>query len=624
MAYLIIRSEEQGEVKFPLGEAPVYIGRSADKDICLRDLTVSNAHAKIVRDGGAYRVRDLGSTNGTYVNGELVRDAPLHDGDVCRVGNTEIVFVDAEYEAERSGSYARGGDRLRPPTSDTGLEDLFAHTVSLSLDEIETDVLTPAKLARAGRPPQPEQRLQHRISVLYRLGKQANRLERLERFLPTLAALVREAIGGDRAFVMLLDPQSGDLVPRAYDGVPGGDRKGISSTILQRVIAERSAVLTHDALTDPRFSHGESIAIMRIRSVMCVPLGVKQSVYGALYLDSLSQSSAFSTDDLRLLGVIGNQASIILRNIQLFEEQRRANLELRKAQEQLAAWNKELERKVAERTAELQQQAEEIRRLAELKDELLGIAAHDLRTPLTIIHGYAQIIGMGLRSGLLDPERLLEDVQAIERTSLEMTNLLNDLLDVRKIEAGRIRVVPEPTDPHELVYGCFHLHELWARSKGIRLQLEMPDGLPPVLCDGKRIQQVLNNLISNAIKFSHEGDTVTVGLVPRGEQGLEFRVEDTGQGIAPEDLPRLFGQYEEIGSSRPTGGEKSSGLGLAIAKKLVELHGSRIEVQSTAGQGSRFAFTLPWVDGHGAAAPRGGQLPASSSQPVDPPAPAAS
>jgi signal transduction histidine kinase len=612
MPHLLIRTEGHEELRFPLGEVSVLIGRSADKDICLRDLTVSNNHAKLSPEGAGWRFRDLGSTNGSFVNDSLQRDAVLNNGDVIRVGNTEMEFCDVAGEEDEADDQGAGDVQAQLPskTDSQGrqLTDLFSHTVSLTLDEIESDLL---KRKLSGVVSDGERFLQQKLAVLYQLGKHANRLEKLERFLPKLTSLVREAVGGDRVFVMLIDPESGDLVPRSYDGIKGGDGKGVSSTILECVISERSAILTHDALTDPRFSDGESVVIMRIRGVMCVPLGVKQMVYGALYVDSLTQTSTFDTEDLRLLGVIGSQASIILRNIQLFEDQRRTNAELRKAQERINAWNKELEKKVEERTAEIKDQAAEIQRLADLKDELLGIAAHDLRTPLTVIHGYAQMLGMSVANDMVEPERLSEDIATIEHTALEMTDLLNDLLDVSKIEAGRIHIAPTATDGQRLVMNCFRLHELWARSKGIDLRVEVDGQTASVMCDGKRIQQVLNNLLSNAVKFSSSGDTVTLRMQPRGDDAVEFAVEDTGQGIDPADLPKLFGKFEQV-SSKATGGEKGTGLGLAIAKKLVELHGGRIDVRSMQGTGSRFFFVLPLADGLGPA-PAAGSAAASGT-----------
>jgi two-component system, sensor histidine kinase and response regulator len=302
---------------------------------------------------------------------------------------------------------------------------------------------------------------------------------------------------------------------------------------------------------------------MRLQGVMCVPLGFKNENYGAIYVDSLKQQSTFVREDLHLLGMIGNQASVILRNIQLYE--------------QLQAWNKELERKVDERTADL--------------NELLGMAAHDLRTPLTVIHGYAQMLVMAAEQGMFETERGLDDLRAIERTALDMTNLLNDLLDAQKIEAGKIKIAPEKTDIRELIRDAYNLNSLWAQTKKINLRHDVSKDLEPVRLDRKRISQVLNNLVSNAIKFSREGDTITIEAHRDGTE-LEVSVKDTGQGISPDDLSRLFQKFEQ-GGTKATKGEKGTGLGLAIAKKLVELHGGRISVTSKLGSGSRFAFTIP-------------------------------
>ena len=602
MAYLIIKNGQRGDLKVPLGETPIFIGRSPDKDVCLRDLTVSNSHAKLVWEGGAYRLVDLRSTNGTFVNGEQIDERVLSHQDEITIGTTTIVFS----EERETPPTPETLPRYRAP-SEPRVDELFASTVAISIDDIESDVIEPVSKTRAL--PADTAAMHHKIRVLYNLGQTVNRLERLDQFLPRLVKLVEEAVGGERIFVMLIDPATGDLVPRAYGGRAGarGEKQGVSSTILNRVLTEREALMTRDALADARFREGESVALMRLRGVMCVPLGVKQAVYGAIYVDTLTRPSTFTEDDLRLLGVIGNQASIILRNIQLYEDARRTNQELLKAREEILAWNRELERKVEERTAELKKQSEEIKALAEIKDELLGIAAHDLRTPLTIIHGYAQLLLMALQDEAQPRARLAEDLRTIERTSLEMTNLLTDLLDVSKIEAGKIRISPEEVDAEELVLNACGLHQVLASGKKLTINLNIEKGLPRIVVDPKRIGQVLNNLLSNAIKFSDEGSTVTLSVRRVQADGLatpeaiEFGVEDTGQGIAAEDLPKLFSKFQQS-SAKPTRGEKGTGLGLAIAKKLVELHNGRIGVESVQGRGSRFFFVIPLVPPTAAAA----------------------
>jgi signal transduction histidine kinase len=581
MAYLIVRSEHEGPQKVPLADEPVFIGRAADKDVCIKDLTVSNSHAKITREGGRYKIRDLRSTNGTLVNGEEVDERFLSHGDEITIGNATITFLD--------------GRDIKPDTpqrqkaaGEAAFADIFTKTVAISIDDIDSGVVTPPKVEGD------YQALQRKLAVLYKLGQSFNQAEGLDAFLSRLTELVGEATGADRVFVLLIDPATGDLVPRAAGGRKAGSarRSGVSSTVVNRVLAEKQAILTSDALSDPRLRDAESVALMRLRGVMCVPLVIGEKVCGAIYADSTSAATAFVEDDLRLLGAIGNQASVILRNMQLYDDVRRTNEELEAARKQILAWNRELEDKVRERTAEIQKQAEEIKKLADLKDELLGITAHDLRTPLTIIHGYAQLLRMTIQEGIGDPARIEEDLKTIERTSFEMTNLLNDLLDIKTIEAGKIKLAPERARPRDLVYDCFNLHHLWARSKGIDLRVRVEEGLPDIVVDPKRIAQALNNLVSNAIKFSRKGDSIVLAASRTGE-GIEFAVEDTGQGIAPEDLLKIFGKYEQSTSSKATANERGTGLGLAIVKKLVELHGGKIAVKSVPGKGSRFSFSIP-------------------------------
>ena len=582
MAYLIIRNEDQGTVKVSLGEKPLFVGRSSEKDICLRDLTVSNTHAKFLKEGGRWKLKDLGSTNGSFLNGEPVTEKILNDQDEVQIGNTTITFVADLVPSSKKPDSPQGGVKANSPS----FKDLFANTVSISMDQIESEFLEQKSRKDSQQAQADVASLQHKIKALYDLGQTASGLERLDDFLPRLIKLIGDTVGGERIFIMLIDSKSGDLTTRAYGGRAGptGERLGVSLTVLNKVLTDRHALLTPSAFTDPRLSHGASVAIMKLQGVMCVPLLYKMDIYGAIYVDSLKQSSTYNREDLHLLGMIGNQASVILRNIQLYE--------------QLQVINRDLEKKVAERTADL--------------NELLGMAAHDLRTPLTVIDGYAQMLVMAAEQGIWENDRGVEDLKAIRDTVQGMTNLLTDLLDAQKIEAGKITIQPERTDVEALVRECYNLNSLWAQGKKLKLAMAVDRDLPAVRLDTKRISQVLNNLVSNAIKFSRENDTITVG--GRKQDGdLELYVQDTGQGIAPEDLPRLFTKFEQA-KTKATRGEKGTGLGLAIAKKLVELHGGKISVSSKLGVGSRFAFTIPIATGKTAQPGGAGATPAAAAR----------
>ena len=240
-----------------------------------------------------------------------------------------------------------------------------------------------------------------------------------------------------------------------------------------------------------------------------------------------------------------------------------------------------LQRELARKNAELE-------RLHEEKNHFLGMAAHDLRNPLGIIQAYAEFL-------LQDDDLELEGRQArfleyIHDSSRFMLQLVNDLLDVSKIEAGAIDLTPETTDLAELVDRIVRLNRLLASEKEIEVELETPDSLEAVVDPGK-IEQVLTNLLTNAVKYSETGTTVRVELRAEGD-GVVLAVADEGQGIPPDELEELFEPFAST-SVQATAGEASTGLGLAITQRIVQAHGGRIEVESEVGEGSTFTVRLP-------------------------------
>jgi signal transduction histidine kinase len=348
------------------------------------------------------------------------------------------------------------------------------------------------------------------------------------------------------------------------------------------------AILTRDAQDDSRFNANQSIYQFNIRSALAVPLRVQDEVLGVLHLDKRDSRRPFTTDDLQLAAIVAQQVSGALANARLIDAITRTNRELEAARDQILRWNQELEHKVQERTREVQAQAQKIAELHQQKDQLLGMVAHDLRTPLSGLLGFAEIALADLESG---GPGLKDDLEVIRSTAIEMSELLSDLLDVSKIEAGKMRVAPQELDLARLLSDGKRRYELWAGAKGINFRLDLRGPLPRVWLDPRRVHQVLNNLVSNAVKFSSKGGTITLSAHDTGE-GLELAVVDTGQGIDAADIDKLFGRFEQAGA-QATAGERGSGLGLAIAKKLVELHGGRIWVESKKGVGSKFTFTLP-------------------------------
>lgn len=225
------------------------------------------------------------------------------------------------------------------------------------------------------------------------------------------------------------------------------------------------------------------------------------------------------------------------------------------------------------------------------KNELIGIAAHDLRNPLNVISGYAEIGMDALRSGRFEAQQHLRDLDSIYQMSKRMARLVTELLDIAAIESGKVTLNFDREDMSEILVECEVLHRRTADLKNIRLDIRRPDGLIPVRVDRLKIAAVLDNLLSNAIKYTHAGGRVTVSC-ERNEHSVVTHVQDTGQGLSDEDLRRVFTTFGKL-SAKPTGGETSTGLGLAIVKKIVEIHGGRVWVESRKGEGSTFSFSLP-------------------------------
>lgn len=254
-----------------------------------------------------------------------------------------------------------------------------------------------------------------------------------------------------------------------------------------------------------------------------------------------------------------------------------------------------LEAKVAERTATLKATNLELARASQVKSEFLARMSHDLRTPLNAVIGFADLLLTQQAGPLSDKQqRYLGHVANAGRHLLE---LINDILDLTRVEAGRLEIHPESCQVAPLLEETLALFRTQAQVRRITLAVEIASPLGELMVDRIRLQQIIHNLLSNAVKFTPEGGLVTVTARQIGLE-VEITVRDTGVGIPPEDHQRIFEVYEQAGTAE--GRQKGTGLGLAITKRLVELHGGSIRVESQPGQGSAFIVRLPGASPTGA------------------------
>jgi two-component system, sensor histidine kinase and response regulator len=223
------------------------------------------------------------------------------------------------------------------------------------------------------------------------------------------------------------------------------------------------------------------------------------------------------------------------------------------------------------------------------KDRFLGMCAHDLRNPLSSIRGLAELMDENA-IGILTPEQR-EIVQTIHGASQSMLQLVNELLDVATIEAGHLKLEKTPTNIVEIVERSVHLSNIEAAKKNTKIELVKLPTDPIVDVDSNKIRQVVDNLINNAVKYSPRGSIITV-LIHSSGTVAGFAVRDSGPGIPENERHKLFKDYGRL-STQPTGGEKSTGLGLAICRKIVEAHDGTIGVDNIPGRGAEFIVSLP-------------------------------
>jgi len=282
-----------------------------------------------------------------------------------------------------------------------------------------------------------------------------------------------------------------------------------------------------------------------------------------------------------------------MENKKLLEELTRANKDLESA-------NLLLEEKVRERTRELEMLNQdlnkaniELKRLDKLKDELVSLVSHDLKSPLTAIIGYASTIQYKSLEDMGE-EKIKDYTDRILNQSFRMLNLINDILDEQKIKEGKMALNGEVTDLGEIGKECFEEMKILASEKELDYTVEIEPELPATFLDKSKIRQVIINLLSNAIKFTSKEGQVRL-RVYKGKNKLWVSVIDTGPGIEKSRQDELFKEFKKF--KTPDGKEhEGTGLGLSICKKIVNLHGGKIWLQSEEGKGSKFSFLLPIVN----------------------------
>jgi signal transduction histidine kinase len=299
----------------------------------------------------------------------------------------------------------------------------------------------------------------------------------------------------------------------------------------------------------------ENLIESGIRAILAVPMVREGRIIGCLVV-SRNHPGEFPAETIELLRTFATQSALAIQNARLFRE-------------------------IADKGAQLEAASRH-------KSEFLANMSHELRTPLNAVIGFSEVL-LQRMFGELNPKQdeYLKDIYA---SGQHLLSLINDILDLSKIEAGRMELAPAPFHLPSSVENAVTLLRERAARHGIALHLDLDPRLGELVGDERKVKQVLLNLLSNAVKFTPEGGRITVRAGQRDGR-VEISVTDTGIGITPEDQAAIFEEFRQVGSDERK--REGTGLGLTLAKKFVELHGGRIWVESEPGRGSSFTFTLP-------------------------------
>ncbi|HKI53128.1 MAG TPA: ATP-binding protein [Anaerolineales bacterium] len=401
----------------------------------------------------------------------------------------------------------------------------------------------------------------------------------------TLKVLIEETIARlevDAVSVLLLNPASDTLEFAAGQGfrtelIQNGSMQ-LGKGIAGRVALERKRInVPNLAEVLDEFTRAPLFVEEGFIAYYGVPLVIKEKIIGVLEI--LNRASLNPDSDwLEYLEILAGQAAITVDNAQLFEKLQRSNIEL--------------EHRVEKRTAELNQTNAELERANRAKDEFLANMSHELRTPLNSILGLSETLLEQMRDPLSDKQQ--KSLQIIESSGRHLLELINDVLDLSKIEAGQFDVYPQVVDVNALCRSSLSFVKEQAMRKSITLNFKEDDHVANIYADSRRTKQILVNLLTNAVKFTPERGEVNLQVLADEEQDLiQFSVRDNGIGIAEDDLKRLFQPFVQVDSKLNRQFE-GTGLGLSLVQKLTDLHGGSMSVESEVGKGSNFMVNLPW------------------------------
>ncbi|MCJ7543737.1 MAG: ATP-binding protein [Phycisphaerae bacterium] len=521
----VMQGPDKGR-RFELQDDENIIGRN-NSSIELSDRTMSRQHARIYPDGKTWILEDLGSANGTFLNGTpLAKPTSLKRGDQIRCGASVLVF---------------GGTRsILPPVDVDENGRLVDASIVATIPSNEDSIIIPTPEAGA--------RAIENLRILYTLISEVGSLLNVDALLEHTLERVVEILKADRGYIMLVN-SAGRLAVRASH-LPEGSadkRIPISRTIINEVIARQIGVLSTNAMSDKRFTSGKSVHDYGIRSAICVPIKGREKILGVIHLDCSVSDQIYSTEQLRLLTAIGYQTGLAVENVWLYES---AVLS-----ERLAATG-----------------------------ETVAVLSHHIKNILQAMVAGMDVVEMGLKGD--DLGRAKGAWPIVQRNLGRVNDLILNMLMFSKNRQPLL----EHVNINHVLTECIELTTPRADEKGIAILSDLED-LPPIPADLGGLQQAFLNLLTNAIDaVSEQTGVITVSSrYDHRHKSVIISAVDNGSGIPEDKLDQIFTPFFSAK------GQQGTGLGLAVAQKVVKEHQGRIEVASKVGEGTTFTVTLPAV-----------------------------
>lgn len=550
---LVIQGVEPG-LRIDVGDGPVGLGRGPQNELRLLDTEASRTHARIQIQNDQLVITDLGSSNGTFVNGRVIRTHTLLDGDQIQIGRSVLLF-----SVVREGSPVADVSRNVKLVGQNDPQD-HSNIVGegVAPDGSELHIKGPVTQQQALA-----QTLAN-LQVLYRISEEAVRPAiPVQQMLQQILDLTLQAVGADRGCMLLRDPLTGEVAARVFSperGISASAPMPVSRTIVDYVLRNRQGVRTSDARSDSRFEPGQSILQAGIREAICVPMQGRYELTGVMYVDIttapeqlLAQggvANRFNEELLRLMVAIGRQAALAIEDFRYQEALVKA--------ERLGAMG-----------------------------QTIATLSHHIKNILQGVRGGSYLIDMGLRDHNEDIVR--KGWSIVEKNQNKIYNLVMDMLTFSKER----QPVPQLASVNETVTDVADLMQARSDEHKISLERHLDAKMPLTMFDPEGLHRAILNILTNALDAvegqDHARVVIETGHDPNAK--LVFVViTDNGPGIPEPQIPKLFNIFES------TKGARGTGLGLAVSQKILREHGGEITVISEPGRGAQFALEWPLID----------------------------